>query len=145
MENQVHENCAIWMAMETISPKWTIHIILELMTAGEDSLSYGDIQKLIPGINPRMLAIRLSSLIEAGLVIKILENPHTPKKVRYKLTDTGKDLVSIIIQVRRWAVDNLKPNERCLNDQCRHATEIQKFLSEHPEKRTLVYLDVSKP
>jgi DNA-binding HxlR family transcriptional regulator len=141
-----YSDCAIWLAMETISPKWTVHIILELMTAGEESLSYSDIQKLIPGINPRMLDLRLKSLVDDGLIDKLIENPDTPKKVRYKLTDSGEDLVSIITQIRSWALQNLKVNDRCVSNICRHAVEISKFLEEHPEKhpsRTLVRLEVN--
>ena len=67
-------DCAVWLALEVISPKWSVHIILELMTAGEDSLSYSNLQKLIPTINPRMLAMRLESLYEAGLIDRVLEN-----------------------------------------------------------------------
>ena len=138
--SELREDCAVWLAMEVLSPKWSVHIILELMTAGEESLSYSDLQKLIPGINPRMLSIRLNSLIEQGLVKKILENPDTPKKVRYLLTETGKDLIPIVVQIRNWAKNNLKVNERCQSDFCRHAMEISSFLKLNPEKRHLVYL-----
>lgn len=138
-----HTDCAIWLAMETISPKWTVHIILELMTAGEESLSYSEIQKLIPGINPRMLDLRLKSLVSDGMVEKIVENPDTPKKVRYRLTESGQDLVAIITQIRAWSLQNLKVNDRCTNNICRHAVEITKYLTDHPEKhpsRTIVPL-----
>lgn len=129
----VNFDCAIWIAMEAISPKWTVHIILELITAGEDSLSYSELQTLIPKINPRMLAMRLKSLIENNLVEKILENPDTPKKIRYKLTDGGKELVRIIRQIRRWSINNLHVNDRCMNNSCRHAIEIDRFIRENPE------------
>ncbi len=115
-----YENCSIWNALEIIRPKWAIQIILELMVSPDGSLAFSDFEKLIPDINPRMLSKRLNSLDDHGVIEKFVEDPSKPKKVRYRLTKSGKAFVNVILALRTWSVEYVSMNEECKSDLCRH-------------------------
>jgi DNA-binding HxlR family transcriptional regulator len=58
----------------------------------------------IPKITPRVLSMRLTELIELGLVKKIvLENPSVT--ISYELTEKGQSLVAALKPIQKWAMD----------------------------------------
>ena len=125
--SSVQDDCSFNFALAVISGKWNINIVLELITHG-DSLSFSEIAQRIPEISPRMLSMRLKSLIETS-VIYMIPNPEKPKKVRYNLTDSGKELSEVLQVIRTWSIKygDCK-NEVCLNNECRHGIAITKLV-----------------
>ncbi len=120
-----YENCSIWNGLRIIRPKWTIQIILEIMVSPETSLSFSELEKLIPDINPRMLSNRLKDLCKYKIIESFTENPKTPKKVRYKLTKAGAGLVHVIVTLRDWSTEFISENPDCKNDTCRHILRLK--------------------
>jgi len=64
--------------------------------------TYGDFLKSPEGIATNILAARLYSLEENGLIEK-LEHPDSKAKVLYRLTRKGIDLLPVIIEISLWA------------------------------------------
>ncbi len=116
-----------------------MEIILELMVAGNESLSFSDFEKLIAGINPRILSTRLASLSRKGIIDRIVPDPRTPKKVRYKLSEKGYDFINVIISMRSWAVKHLDVDQDCKDNVCRHMLVIkEKYLKPATRQNDLI-------
>lgn len=63
---------------------------------------FSDLEKLIPGISPKMLAQQLRQLEAAGIVARKLY-PQVPPKVEYRLTDWGQALCPALDARLKWA------------------------------------------
>ncbi len=100
--------CPIAKASEVLSERWTILILRELGAGGE---SFNDLRRGMPLISPSLLSTRLKSLERA----KIITRAETEKGVRYALTESGRELKSIILQMgvwgHRWARSKLTPDD----------------------------------
>lgn len=131
LKQDIRSDCAIWYPEYILGRKWNISIILELIHAKKypsNSMSYTDITELLPEISSRTLSRRLKELSNLD-IIKVHENKKLPKKVRYSLTQSGKDLIPIIKSMRDWSLKHGNTdNPKCINDECRHSKEISSFL-----------------
>jgi DNA-binding HxlR family transcriptional regulator len=125
--SSVQDDCAFSFAQEVISPKWNNNIVLEFITE-EDSLSFSEISQRIPEISPRMLSMRIKSLVEHG-IIYVIENVEKPKKVRYNLSESGRELSQVLHVIREWSLKyGTCKNETCINNLCRHGIAISKLM-----------------
>lgn len=64
--------------------------------------TYGDFLKSPEGIATNILAARLLTLEENGLIEK-LDHPESKAKVLYKLTPKGIDLLPVMVEINLWA------------------------------------------
>jgi DNA-binding HxlR family transcriptional regulator len=93
-------DCPISCSLDVWGDKWSLLIIRDLVFAKE--CTYGDFLKSPEGIATNILAARLYSLEENGLIEK-LEHPDSKAKVLYRLTRKGIDLLPVIIEISLWA------------------------------------------
>jgi len=100
--------CPIAKASEILSERWTILILREL---GAGSESFNDLRRGMPLISPSLLSARLKSLEHA----KVIARTETGQGVRYTLTEAGRELKPIILQMgvwgHRWARSKLAPED----------------------------------
>jgi DNA-binding HxlR family transcriptional regulator len=87
-------------SLDVWGDKWSLLIIRDLMTAKQ--CTYGDFLKAPEGIATNILAARLLTLEENGLIEK-LHHPESKAKVLYKLTPKGIDLLPVMIEINLWA------------------------------------------
>ena len=83
--------------MAVLGGAWTPSVIWKL--AG-DPRRFGELQKDIPGISPKMLTARLRSLEEKGVVVRDVVH-SSPPSVEYSLTALGRELVPVIDAIVR--------------------------------------------
>jgi DNA-binding HxlR family transcriptional regulator len=100
--------CPIAKACEVLSERWTILVLREL---GAGSESFNDLRRGLPLISPSLLSSRLKSLEHA----KVVARTKSEKGVRYTLTEAGRELKPIILQMgvwgHRWARSKLTPDD----------------------------------
>ena len=91
--------CALRRALEAIGGKWKILLLVALSQAEE--LRYGELRRLVFGITNTMLASSLKELEEDGLV-KRTQYPEMPVRVEYSLTELGRLLIPILMELKDW-------------------------------------------
>jgi DNA-binding HxlR family transcriptional regulator len=64
-------------------------------------MRYGELNRAVLGITPKMLTQTLKELEADELIIRKVYF-EVPPKVEYSLTDTGKELIPFISQLRSW-------------------------------------------
>jgi DNA-binding HxlR family transcriptional regulator len=93
-------DCPISCSLDIWGDKWSLLIIRDLMFKKE--CTYGDFLKAEEKIATNILASRLQTLEENGLIEK-LDHPQSKAKVLYRLTQKGIDLLPLMIEINLWA------------------------------------------
>ncbi len=94
--------CGVAKALDLVGERWTLLVLRDLLLG---PASYGSLLSGLPGLTTNLLAKRLKSLTEAGLIQSIVVDPaKTSGAVRglYGLTDAGAALGPIIGQLEEW-------------------------------------------
>ncbi|MED1917896.1 winged helix-turn-helix transcriptional regulator [Brevibacillus sp. NPDC058079] len=93
--------CPIAKTLDVIGTKWTFLIIRDLLIEG--TLRFSDLLKSMDGISPKTLSLRLKELEEHGILERKVF-PEVPPRVEYTLTEKGKRLEGIFIELKRFGL-----------------------------------------
>src|SRR4051812_8991207 len=91
--------CPVARAAEIFADRWTPLIVREVIAG---SHRFNDIERGLPGISRSLLASRLRSLEDSG-VLDRLPSPQS-KTAEYHLSEAGRDLKSVIEALGAWGV-----------------------------------------
>jgi len=72
---------------------------------------FGELQRSIPEITPKMLTQQLRELERDGVVSRIVY-PEVPPKVEYCLTEYGKTLAPVFSSMSEWGGAHLQRSHR---------------------------------
>ncbi|WP_461205651.1 winged helix-turn-helix transcriptional regulator [Clostridium sp. DL1XJH146] len=93
-------HCNIELALDIVGGKWKPLIVYHLSNI--PVIRFGEFKRLIPDVNERVLARQLRELQEHK-IIERKDYHENPPKVEYFLTERGKTLSPIIIDLGEWA------------------------------------------
>ena len=98
-------DCPIRNILARISDKWSL---LVLYTLNQESvMRFNTLQKSIPDISQKMLAVTLKTLEEDGFVNRKVY-AEVPPKVEYSLTDRALSLLPCVNTLIAWAKENME-------------------------------------
>ena len=92
--------CAIVGVWETLSRKWSLHILKSIST--REVIRFNELKRSLAGISSTVLSERLLELEREGLITKKIY-PEVPPRVEYSMTPQARELVVIIKDLARWA------------------------------------------
>lgn len=84
--------CPMAACMAMLGGAWTPSLIWKL---SGDPRRFGELQRDIPGISPKMLTARLRDLEQKGVIAREVV-PSSPPSVEYSLTQLGRELIPVI-------------------------------------------------
>ncbi len=96
--------CALIGALKLFSAKWKPCILSYLL---QENKRFGELLKLIPNINKKMLVQHLKELEADGLIQRKVY-PEIPPKVEYFLTEKGRSLGPVFETINQWGVEHLE-------------------------------------
>lgn len=99
-DSKKRSDCPVSCSLEVWGDKWSLLIVRDLMFAKQ--CTYGDFLKSDEKIATNILASRLQTLEENGIITKS-DHPDSKAKVLYKLTNKGIDLLPLMIEINLWA------------------------------------------
>ena len=91
--------CPVARASEVLADRWTPLIVRELVAG---SRRFNRIERGLPGISRSLLASRLRSLEDAGVLTRTC--PPGARLPEYQLTEAGRDLTRVIEALGAWGV-----------------------------------------
>lgn len=103
--------CPVQKTISIIQAKWALFILYNLL-AGKKR--FGQLRKLLDGVSPKTLSLRLKELEEAGILKRTIF-AEVPPRVEYSLTEKGASLGKVIGVVSKWG-EKWMPEERAQND-----------------------------
>ena len=90
--------CGLARSLDRVGDRWTLLIVRELLLGDR---TFRGLQTALDGISPSLLTQRLTDLVDDGLVVRT-DAPRRSKSVEYRLTDAGRSLEPVIIELIRW-------------------------------------------
>ena len=96
------ETCPIAKTLDVIGTKWTFLIIRDLLIEG--TMRFSDLLKSMDGISPKTLSLRLK-VLEDHEILERKVFPEVPPRVEYTLTEKGKRLEGIFIELKRFGLN----------------------------------------
>lgn len=94
---------AIADALNVFTGKWKLHVIGALLSGAK---RYTEIEKSIPGINPRMLSKELKDLETNGIISRTVNEAI----VEYSLTDSGLKIQPVLDAMINWGLGHRNIN-----------------------------------
>ncbi len=101
--NTYDKNCPFRLVLDRIADKWTVLIVASLM---EDTKRFGELRKDIEGISQKMLTQTLRGMERDGLINR-KAYAVIPPKVEYSLTELGRSLIKILLDIKNWSEENI--------------------------------------
>jgi len=95
---EMPDYCTVEAAMDVVGGKWKLAILNHLFAGTQ---RFGELNKAMPRITPRMLTRQLRELEADGLVRRTVY-PQVPPKVEYSLTEIGRSLEEIAGLLEDW-------------------------------------------
>jgi DNA-binding HxlR family transcriptional regulator len=93
--------CPVGAALNVVGERWSLLIVRDLILGPR---RYSELQKGLGGVPTDILAARLRTLQEQGIVRQI----GTGRSRRYELTDSGQALGPVLRELGRWGADRLQ-------------------------------------
>ncbi|MGL4760800.1 MAG: winged helix-turn-helix transcriptional regulator [Sarcina sp.] len=94
-------NCHFELTLDIIGGKWKPIIMYYI--GKEKVVRYGELKKLIPNINERMLTRQLRELEEDKLINREVYR-EVPPRVEYSLTEVGESVIPVLNSLRSWGL-----------------------------------------
>src|SRR5215217_4721087 len=92
------DGCATAHALDLVGERWALLVVRELLLGPK---RFTDLRAGLPGISPNVLTQRLHDLEQFAIVRRRKLPPPFGSWV-YELTDWGRQLEPVIIQLGRW-------------------------------------------
>ncbi|WP_339697900.1 winged helix-turn-helix transcriptional regulator [uncultured Roseivirga sp.] len=102
-KEQLEANCGIAYTNSILNGRWKLSILAFLLD--EKTLRYSELKNRLTGISERMLITKLKELQMDNLINRI-SYPEVPPRVEYELSEKGKSLKNILIQMAEWGTKN---------------------------------------
>ena len=101
--------CPISTGLELLGDRWTLLVIRDLMFAGKRH--FREFLQSEEAISSNVLADRLHSLVESGVVTKGGDPTHAQKAV-YSLTEKGLELLPVLVAMSTWTQKHFPKTRR---------------------------------
>ena len=95
------KNCPIDFGLRIIGKKFTLHILRNMLLLKQKK--FNEFLRSIEGINTKTLSIRLQEMESEGLIKRKIIDKR-PLRVEYSLTEKGKSLEPILVQMAKFCL-----------------------------------------
>ena len=104
MIKDFRSSCPISSALDIIGDKWSLLIIRDMMFSAKKT--YSDFSNSSEKIATNILSSRLSMLEGLGIINKRKKEGNKKTNI-YSLTQKGKELLPVILEIAQWSDNNL--------------------------------------
>ncbi len=87
------KTCPIRSSLGVLGRAWSLLVLRDVSFFRK--VRFSDILHNNPGLNPRLLSLRLRELQREGLIERVV-NPEDHREVYYNITEKGQDVVPIL-------------------------------------------------
>jgi DNA-binding HxlR family transcriptional regulator len=110
---------AVAAACETLGDRWSLPVVAALL---DGPLRYGELRERLPAIAPNILATRLRTLEERGIIVASRYSARPPR-FEYRLTGDGAALAGAVELLAMWAARRAGTADAAVHAAC--GTELE--------------------
>jgi DNA-binding HxlR family transcriptional regulator len=92
-------SCEVNEILTNISPRWKMQILYSI---SKGVYQFGKLKEAFPSLSDQVLGKRLGELTDENLVSKTILTDKTPTQIVYQVTEKGKDLLAVILDLHLW-------------------------------------------
>jgi DNA-binding HxlR family transcriptional regulator len=92
------DRCGVARALDVVGERWALLVVRELLLGPK---RFTDLRGGLPNLSPDVLSQRLRDLERTGIVRRRKLPPPAGSRV-YELTDRGRELEPIVLELGRW-------------------------------------------
>lgn len=92
-----HLPCPVAHALDVLGERWSLLILRDALMGVR---RFADFERSL-GIAKNILSARLKSLVENG-VLERRPSKSDAREIEYRLTDKGRDLVTVVVALAQW-------------------------------------------
>ncbi len=104
-EGKLEHAVIIENVLKVIGGKWKVLIVFHL--SQNEVVRFGELKRKIPGVTQRILTNQLREMEADDLVVRKVY-PEVPPKVEYSLSDVGRELKAVYIEMKKWGDKNAR-------------------------------------
>ncbi len=103
-QKKYHTNkpVALEYGLKLFGKKWNARLVCLLSDNGV--MRFSEIRKQLEPITDTVLSGKLAELIKSGIIDRVTYN-EIPPRVEYTLTEKGKAVVPVLLQLRDWSAE----------------------------------------
>jgi DNA-binding HxlR family transcriptional regulator len=109
--------CPVARTLDIIGDRWTLLIVRDLLASG--TRKYAELAESLSGIAPNILADRLRTLEEHGIVERETYSEHPPR-AHYRLTRKGGELNMVMLALTQWGNRHAYDGVSIIHEACGH-------------------------
>ena len=114
------KTCTVYKTIDLIGKKWSLLIILSIHKSKENERQYTSIKKDLKSVTGKVLSKRLKELENEQIIIKKIDNSKIPVNTYYSLTKSGKALVKIVDEIKKWGLEYKFKKDECKATFCKN-------------------------
>ena len=115
----MQESCTVSQTVRYLSKRWTLLIILELYKGEGYTRRFSELRNALAGITPKVLSERLKELEQEEIIVRNVDATAFPVRTEYTLTESGREIIEIIRDIKRWALKWKIENIACKSQDCK--------------------------
>lgn len=96
-----YESCPIRLSLGSLGRKWALPVLRDV--AFMHDVTFGQILHQNSGLTPRVLSMRLRDLQNEGVIERVVDSDDN-RKVHYRLTKQGRDVVPVLTALIQYGV-----------------------------------------
>ncbi|MEU4704187.1 winged helix-turn-helix transcriptional regulator [Nonomuraea dietziae] len=104
MRRDVRSRCPVNLSLEIFGDRWTLLVLRDVIFVG--ARHFRELLAAPERISSNILADRLATLVEHGLLTKSDDPTHKQKSI-YSLTEQAIQLVPVFAQLSAWGIEHL--------------------------------------
>jgi DNA-binding HxlR family transcriptional regulator len=102
------DSCGVARSLDVIGERWALLVVRDLLLGPK---RFNDLLGGLPGVSPNVLSQRLRDLVDHGVVYR--RDLGAPARVHlYELTEWGRKLEPVLLQLGRWGSQAPLPPDR---------------------------------
>jgi DNA-binding HxlR family transcriptional regulator len=98
MKQQQEPVCPVEITLSIVGGRWKLPIVYRLLSGTK---RFGELRRLIPDATQQLLTVQLRELEQMGILHREVY-AQVPPKVEYSLTELGRSLEPIVLQIYSW-------------------------------------------
>ncbi|MCL4373155.1 winged helix-turn-helix transcriptional regulator [Candidatus Parvarchaeota archaeon] len=115
--------------LNVLGKKWDATVLEEINK--NDGVNFDKLLSLNPKIYPKTLSTALNDLIKRGIIKKIISYNNNMKRSEYRMTETGKSLISAFESFKTVncnSSENIKECRECENGPNGNNQEVSNYI-----------------